>query len=191
MNTPRKTKRFSLERWKQEYWGGVQKGSGHFSVALDSPEFGNQFALLVTEFTHLEFAMERVLGVLLQVDSTTAAHVMRSILSVKARIAMMRAVLQRARHTATFPDEFDDILDEFQSINSLRNDYVHGRWFTDINTGTVYIIKPNEDPLIADMSAMNEIKVSELEVVRNRIVQLQLKISLALARHFESTQPAE
>jgi hypothetical protein len=191
MNTPKKTKRFDLELWKSEYWQMPLKGSGQFGLALDCPKVGPQFALLVSEFTHLEFAMERILGVLLRVDDATAAHVMRSIVSAKARIEMMQAVLERARHTATYPKEFDEILVEFSGINRERNHLVHARWYTDTNTGTVYIIRPNDDPLLLDMQAMTEIKESDLKVIRDRIIELWKKISFELAKHYETLPPKE
>ncbi len=169
----------------------MEIGSGHFGMALDVPEFGHEFALLVSEFTHLEIDMERILARLLRVDNITAAHVMRSILSVKARIEMMRAVLQRARHTAAFPKEFDEILNEFADINKERNRLVHARWYTDINTGTVYIIRPNDDPMLLDMAAMTEFKLSEIKEVRTRLLDLFRKISRVVAQDIERAPPEE
>lgn len=191
MNTPRQHKRFDLERWRSAYWSKFEQGSGHFGLGLVGAEPGAHFALLVTEFTHLEFAMERFLGQLLRVDAATAAHVMRSIISAKARLAMMRAVLERARHTASKPKDFDEILDEFASINKARNSMVHARWFSDLDTGKIYIIRPNDDPMLLDHAAMVEFDIGELEAVRERISRLGGRVLRVVGEDIVRTLPTE
>jgi hypothetical protein len=188
MNTPRQRKRFDLEEWKSAYWPNVRKGSGQFDLALVGVEAGQQFALLITEFTHLEFGMERFLAALLRVDEITAAHVMRSIVSAKARIDMMRAVLERARHTSAMPAQFDEIINEFSSINKARNGLVHARWYTDSVAGVVYIIRPNDDPMLVGMPAMEEFDISQLVALRNRMAGLWLLVSRVLAEAAEREQ---
>jgi hypothetical protein len=188
MNTPPRPKRFSLDQWRETYWSDVYKGSGQFGLALDGAEGTLQFALMVTEFTHLEHSMERVLALLLEVDEMIAAHVMWSILSARARIEVMQSVLERARHTARYPVDFDQILAEFKKINTARNIFVHARWYTDLVTGTIYMIGPNDDPTLLGMAAMKEFDIAEIKALRNRMVDLHLQISRICAVEREKAQ---
>ena len=50
----------------------------------------------------------------------------------------MRALLQKAPHNAHLSKEYDEIIDEFKSINQIRNDYVHGVWMVQNDTRAVF-----------------------------------------------------
>jgi hypothetical protein len=187
MNLP-KTKRrprFDKDQWRREFNRGSVKGSGHFSMALEGPEYYKEFTLLVTEFTHLEYRMEYILAILMESDREVASHVMRSIINAKAKRDLMTALLSRARHNADKPEDFDEIIDDFNAVSKIRNDLVHARWQTDIANGDVYVIFPNKDPMILDQSAYAEFDISIMTSARDRIHELNMKIFQLLGRHYK------
>lgn len=187
MNTPksRKSKRFNIDDWREAYLNHPLNDSGTYSMAIANQEVAIEFALLVSEFTHLEYAMERVMARLLGTVDNTASHVMRSIVSAKARVDLMKLLLERSRLNAAKPDSFDAIIDEFWNINQARNRYVHARYQTNDGTGQVYVIFPNKDPLVVDDAAMKEFNLPEMASVRLRISKLWSQIYQA---YFEDVQ---
>ncbi|MEZ5693211.1 MAG: hypothetical protein R3D99_05110 [Altererythrobacter sp.] len=191
MNTPksRKPKRFDLEAWRQEYWKDVHQRNGVFGLALANAEGAISFALMVTEFNHLESNMEEVAEVILAVERDTAAHVMRSIISARARTQLLRNVLERARQNSAMPGEFDEIIDEFEGINRARNDFVHAKYQTREATGEVRWIRPQDDPTLLRSAAYQPFDIEQLELLRERITDLSIKISCALAEHEQTSQP--
>ena len=188
MNTPPTPKRFNLQKWREKFIQGSQQGTGHFALALARDDACSEFALLVSEFTHLEHQMEDFVSRLMGTDREVAALVMRSVISISARIDLMQALLTRARRNQSKSVEFDEIIREFKSIKNVRNAFVHGRWQTDLNDGTIYLIKPGEDPFVMNNSAMQAFDISEFKSLRNRINDLVIKIYLTVGVDFEKEQ---
>lgn len=133
------------------------------------------FAAVVSEFVHLEQAMEFVMSRLLGTENNAAGHVCRSIFSPNLRVGIMRALLERAPHNADKPDAYDEIITEFKEVSELRNDYVHGRWETDDN-GHLYLVRPAKDPYGLGMLVSEKFEMSEMEDVRRRIMDLWSRI---------------
>ncbi len=190
MNTPRtkKPKRFDLEAWKAAYWKNLPTRNGRFGLALAHRDAAIQFALMVTEFTHLEHRMEDLAASIFATERGTASHIMRSIVSAKARIEVVKAVLERARHNSDKPQEIDEIIDEFWALNRIRNTYVHAQYQTNEDTGEVTWIRPQSDPTLLDDAAYEPFDPAQLEQARNRISGLFLKIADALAVAAEKAQ---
>ena len=157
-------------------------------MGLEGQEAALEFTLLVTEFTHLEHTMERVLSLIMKSDEMTAAHVMRSIVSANARIQLMRNLLERARHNSDKTSEYDEIIEEYSKINTNRNEFVHARWYTNIQSGKIFIIKRSDDKLIVDIAAKKEFDVKEFKSVRTRILNLTNKIYKLLAIEAENVE---
>ncbi|MEZ0242906.1 MAG: hypothetical protein ACAH11_05985 [Sphingomonas sp.] len=159
-------------------------------MALANEEAMIEFALLVTEFTQLEYFMERFAARVLGTDDETAAHVMRSIVSAKAKIDLLEATLERSRRNQGKPGEFDLVIDEFAALNKIRNDYVHARYMTNDMTGEVSWVRPKADPLLLDHSAYEPFDITKLKAARKRMVELIMQISLVVARDLaEEVEP--
>jgi len=193
MNTPKSkaSKRFDLQAWKAAYWKDVGDRNGVFGMALANSDAAISFALTVTEFTHLEHYMEEFAALVIGTDWETASHILRSIVSVKGRMDVLRNVLERARQNADKPAVFDEIIDEFYAINNERNQFVHSQYMTNEATGEVSWIKLKDDPLLHRDAAYKPFNPQNLEELRDRISALRLKISyqLALAQHEASAPP--
>lgn len=185
MNTPKTPKRFDIEKWKKAYSDNIGKGSGDFTAGIEGAQAAGEFALLVSEFTHLEYRMEMILARLIDTTQWTASLILRSILSAQARINLMKGLLERGRQNTEKSLAFDEIIAEFSEINKTRNIYVHARWLTDIKTGQLYIVRPTADPLVVDMAAMEAFEIDEFQQIRRRIVDLCVAINKAYALDVE------
>ena len=80
------------------------------------------------------------------------------------RIDIMRNLLNHAQHNAHMSGEYDAILDEFEQINRIRNDYVHGVWMVEINSGALHFwnadaeIISNLDPRIVTLGELHQLQ---------------------------------
>jgi len=163
MNTPKKKKRY-VNTFK-----GPDKPGGHYTGGLHNPEIAAVLGMLVSEYVHLENAMARVLAALLGVaDPNLAGYVMRSIRSPRGRIDMMRDLLEKAPRNQLMPDDYDKAIDEFQSLTSARNNFVHGEWHTH-QSGEAFVAIFDEHGW--GMLTARPVAKEELEAVRKRIGQ--------------------
>jgi hypothetical protein len=72
-------------------------------------------------------------------DQSTARLIFRSIINQNIRITVMRSLLEKSPHHTEKGVFFDELLDEFGSLNSMRNKYAHGLWYTYQDTGRIFI----------------------------------------------------
>lgn len=184
-------KRFDIEVWKEAYWKEADNLASVYSMAIANPEVAIQFALFVTEFTHLEVWMDRIASLILGTDENTAAHVMSAVVSANARIELMRRCLERARRNSKKPLSFDEIITRFETLNSFRNKIVHARYTTRRDTDEVLWLTRGSDPLLIDLIAYEPFDVAKLEAGRREIVDLTIAISQAVAVEFAQLQPSE
>lgn len=174
MNTPRKKR-----RWDSKIVGPLWAGKvrdGVVTVGLHDEEGAFIFATLVSEFVFLEQAMEVVLSRLLGTNNNAASHICKKILSPGVRVGMMRALLENAPHNKDQPDFFDEIITEFNEVNTLRNHYVHGKWETDEDAGQLYLVRPNDDDYALGTLIAEEFDLSEMRTTRQRILDLWTRI---------------
>lgn len=191
MKDKKKVKRFDIDVWKDAYWKDAEKLAGAYSMAIANPEIAIQFALFVTEFTHLEVWIDRIASLILGTDENTTTHVMSAVVSANARIELMRRCLERARRNSDKPLSFDDIISRFDSLNTLRNKIVHARYTTRQDTDQVLWQPRGSDPLLLDLVAYEPFDVAKLKTGRQEIVELGIAISHAVAVEFEKTPVAE
>lgn len=179
----KKTKRFDLDAWRHSFFSTSSLREGHFGLAIEDREIAIEFTLFVTEFNHLEEALERFAAFILQTDGETAAHILRSIASAKARILLLRNVLQRARHNSKKPEVFDCILNDFEKLNDLRNKFVHAKYMTS-ETGEVLWLPRNQDTMLVAPFNYMPFPSSKLSECRSKIRELHISIAKAIAQAF-------
>jgi hypothetical protein len=94
---------------------------------------------ILVAWSHFEDQMVSVFQKLLGVQHgnlDTARLTFYSLVNQQIRIKVMRELLQKARHNMGIGGEYDEIIDEFAKLNTLRNKYVHGLWWTHSNGDT-------------------------------------------------------
>jgi hypothetical protein len=186
MNTPRSRSlvRFDQETWRKAFWE-PHPGTGSFSVCLDNEAIAVQFSVFLTSYVHLEDQLEHVLAELAGIEIRTAQHIMRAIVSVSARLALLKRLLERSARNAEKPVDWDQWLEGFLILKSRRNAYVHGRWVTDNNTGIVYLSRPQSDPFLTEMFLpREEFDGSEFSdsIIKLSDLTVQIHHLLAMAR---------
>jgi hypothetical protein len=78
-------------------------------------------------------------------DSDSARQVFRSIINQRTRLDLMRNALECWPAHQHKPQELDDILSEFAALNTARNQYLHGLWYTHNESGRVFLVDETED----------------------------------------------
>lgn len=136
MNTPRAPK--PPKRWKPQTKPSPHAEGGYFGIV--EPKAAAAFGFIITYWPHIEEWMIRVLDELLTGEraphmsgrvSPAARQVWSSVINAQARIKIMRTLLEKGPQNVAMPGGYDAILDEFDSLNDLRNRLVHGLWMTD------------------------------------------------------------
>lgn len=187
MNTPPKTRRY--DKNAQDEAAKSSKGGSYFYGIAD-PDAAVHFANFVTTFVHLEQAMEAVLEKLLGVGNQSASLIMRSINSNKGRIAVMKALLQRAGHNITKPEEYDQIISEFEAINTIRNHYVHGDWTTSTEDGSLMLIRPNGDPYLIGHPVAKRVSPDDIKRDAERIERLWTRMDQLIVPVYPAPSPS-
>jgi hypothetical protein len=161
---------------------------GAAQLGLHDDDMAIVFAALVTEFTYVERAMDRVFSRLLGTDVQTASQLCQRILSASARAQMMKTLLHHSRHNAEKGPVYDEIIAEFEAVSALRNQYVHGLWETD-DDGELYVVKPREDPYALGTLVAKRFDRQEMIATRKRVLDLWVRIHRDIA--LEDEEAAE
>jgi hypothetical protein len=171
MNTPPKIKRYDA----------IVKNPGHappgeYSESLLNPEVGALVAQVTAEFVHLEGSMAYVLAVLLEMEDPTGAwYVLRSIKSPRARVDVMKDLLEKSPLNVERSAAYDKYLGEFWRINKRRNAYVHGTWYTSCNDNSAWLAEEDEHG-VAFMEA-HPVRPEDLSQLLTEIKALREAIS--------------
>ncbi|HEX8482872.1 MAG TPA: hypothetical protein VF650_13300 [Allosphingosinicella sp.] len=191
MNTPPKKRRHDKDKALETLERAKPRGA--WAHSLDNPEYAISLAGIVAGFVHLESNMVKVLAVLLGMkDTHTARYVWRSVKSPRGRIEMLRVLLQEAPENIDAEDHYDFILSEFSRINSRRNDFVHGQWYTDIlGSGAVMLAKLNTDPHGFGFHAAEPVELKELQTLQADIGELHRFINMWVIPAFGPRQLSE
>lgn len=181
------SKRAEPKRPKRHQFPSPPNPPGEFcDFTVWNPVFAVRFAAVVTEFVHLEREMATIAAMLMGDDKPdVAGYIMRSVVSARARVGMLRSLLENAALNRDQPVDLDEIISEFDAINIKRNEYVHGLWSTGRETGRTYLAKKNPHGQVwADETEAVEEELEELigriRKLKWRIVQLSMKRPLAL-----------
>lgn len=105
---------------------------GQHTGIIENDEIAALLGRFIAKWTHTE---EMMVGLFMELttiqDEGIARITFRSIIAQRAREKIMRAALQRALVHKSKPAIFDELITEFMALNDVRNDCVHGRWWTD------------------------------------------------------------
>jgi hypothetical protein len=181
MNTPRTKKRFnrSLDPSKIE--------NGTWIGALVDPEYQAALGKIASSFEHLEETMPAVLAVLMGTTDTIAAgYVYRAIRNPAIRSSLMWHLLETAPHNKNMPEWFDDVLAEYGSVRSRRNEYVHGLWSHKEEDDTTFLARFPEHGWFFDASKREPL--SKLQDLERDISALSRKVRLEVWQHVAALQ---
>jgi hypothetical protein len=109
------------------------------------PDYQAFLGQIVAKWAHLEEMMILLMGTLLGDEpiNTPARQIFRSVNSTQARVAILRSLLEESAINKHKGPEYDQVIDEFASLTTERNNYVHGLWFTNQDTGDVLRADPS------------------------------------------------
>src|SRR5689334_20639631 len=118
MNIPKKRRRAS----------GALRPLGPAVLFMPVPDgIGAFIGAIVTDYTELEHKMIGVFRVILGIESGEAAALAYSaIRAPRARWEIVTRVLEHDHGHINTSTIYDDIIDEFLAITSIRNEFVHG-----------------------------------------------------------------
>jgi len=106
-----------------------------------------------------------------------ARQVFRSVVSSEARIAIMRSLLEEAEVNRDKDASYDEILDEFASLNKIRNAYAHGLWSTSVDEKqSVWLEETSTDPFAVFFAKKRRVSLKELIGALERMSVLIEKI---------------
>ena len=174
MNTPR-TK--PPARWNFfDYISKRTSPDGTYDYAVTNAEFNRYIGEIISKWPHVEEQMVGVFAELLGVyaHKVPMRQVFRSIRSQHTRITIMRNLLEETSLNAQKGIEYDEIIDEFASLNTARNRYAHGMWLTH-ESGAVFLAD-SEGEYFFTSSEPKEIKITELEDVLNRMKKFEKRV---------------
>jgi hypothetical protein len=101
-----------------------------FKPGVPRAKFAKEVGTIVTLWPHVEEGMITILRALLGGSAAVPARqIFRSIISERARIQMMATLLQKTYLNQAKGSFYDDVIAEFERLNSKRNAYVHGLWW--------------------------------------------------------------
>lgn len=180
------------KRWRplkpiSELESGIVHTSG-----IHSPKMLELFGRIVSDWVFLEEEMIEVVNLLVFVDYDIrraaeqktrgwlpGRQIFRSIGANGVRVKLMRNLLGQFIGNIKKDALYDEVLAEFQSLVNLRNDYIHGMWWTS-SDGRIFLQIENVNELGFDVK--KEVKQQDFEsfIVRKngiagKIHQIKLK----------------
>jgi hypothetical protein len=166
MNTPK-------SKTPKRYTHKSLKPGQHTGV-VENDEIAALLGRFIVKWNHTE---EMMIGLFMELttiqDQGIARITFRSIIGQRAREKIMKAVLQRALIHKSKPVIFDELIAEFMALNDVRNDYVHGRWWTDDAHRTILQVELATWDHAVDG---REITKTEIEGNMQKMNELMLKL---------------
>jgi hypothetical protein len=167
-----KSKRFPLPSKKMDL---SSVPAGIFDGGIKEPAFAAKFGEMASLWPHIEDKMIDVLTELLGGDyGLPSRQIYRSIISPQARIKVLRSLLERTEMNQRKDKIYDEILNEFASLNNLRNTYLHGLWHTH-EGGRVFFIEASVDE--TSLFENREVKIEEIVSAIGKMTDLEDRIS--------------
>jgi hypothetical protein len=171
MNTPktRKPKRFVSER---PVVSPILPGARQSGILDD--EFATALGKFLTYWPHIEEDMIWVLQQLLGADGPALAQqIYRTISTNAARKKVMIALLKHSSINKDKDDFYDEVIEEFDQLNGIRNGYTHGLWSTH-QAGAVFLSKASAD--VFSHLEPREVRIDEIKAHDKRMRHLSYKI---------------
>jgi hypothetical protein len=100
-----------------------------------------------------------------------ARQIFRSLSSNQARKMVMMSLLERGIINNKLNRFYDDAIDEFSKLNSLRNTYIHGLWWTH-EDGRMFLAEETIDDF--HFFDARQVKYEEVQEVLTRMIVLAL-----------------
>lgn len=156
MSDAKKPKRFTSKRKPKGH------PAGSYTSGIKNQQFAEQLGLLVSYWNHVEESMIDVFRDLLGGGNRAPGRqIFRAITGNQSRIKVMKVALEQAPINSEKSNVYDYILDQFQTLNQKRNDYVHGLWFSHEATGRAFLSARATDDL--HFMEQREVGIEELK----------------------------
>ena len=180
MNTPRTVKpppRYTPAKVPRNL------GPDASSWGIKDPSLAAAFGWMISYWPHLEqkmieFFEELLTGRQSNLDSGliwSSREIFRSITSQGMRIDIMKGLLHRTPHNAGKGDIYDEIIDEFEALNKIRNEYVHGLWRWSDSENKLYLTTHKSADLVQN-SESRAIDINTLHSDFDRMRSLWAKL---------------
>lgn len=165
--TPRKAKRYEF-RMPPEVPGG------HYCAGIWDEAFAARIGQLAAAFSHLDEALCRIFCDLMgDTHNLPLREIYRSVISPNGRVQMLRTLLETTDLNRLKSNWYDNVLADFSDLKAIRNDYLHGLWWT-FEDGRLFFAKPTPDSL--SLHNWREVSTAEVEKVITRIHKLTNRI---------------
>ena len=144
---------------------------GSYSSGIGPDKFALAIGRLATVWPRVEERMVGLFTELLDIpDEQSGRLIFRSIINQNIRITIMRNLLEKSPHHMDKTVYFDELLDEFASLNAARNTYLHGLWYTYEDGARVFLEEKGESYAI--FLVKREVPLKEITSVLKRMNDL-------------------
>lgn len=130
-----------------------------------------------------------IFAILTQTKEGSAREIFRSVIAQETKISMMRFLLEETEAHVEAPPFFDRALDEFQSLNRMRNKYVHGLWFHDDNATYLSSSDPARHPFETVTRKVQDSELTDFLVRCNKLSDAVFEYRMVNEGAFVMTPP--
>jgi hypothetical protein len=148
---------------------------GTYRDGIHNDEVAAALGRIACTWPHVEEHMISVFEYLTKLPNrTTARQIFRSIINQRTRIDIMKTMLEKSPENTNAEPFFDDAIAEFSRLNTMRNTYVHGLWWT-FQDGKVFFVEVSDDPHYRTFDE-REVDATELKGIAMRMHALMIKL---------------
>jgi hypothetical protein len=115
-------------------------------------------------------------------------QIFRSVISNQGRKKLMMSLLELASINKDKEQFYDEVIDEFSKLSGVRNEYLHGLWYTHKETGRVFLAEESLD----DFYFFDRREVTEEEIVKafDRMAALYQRVAHRHRRELRKDAPS-
>jgi hypothetical protein len=128
MNTPANPNSRRQQRRGKRAFAFPSNPDGTYTSAILDTQIAAALGEMIAAFEHLESSMGAVVDTVLGTHGT-GGLILRTLKSPRARIDLMEALIQQELVMGLDPI-YGEFVREFSKLNTRRNGYVHGLWFS-------------------------------------------------------------
>lgn len=156
MNTPRTKK-------PKRYSGAEPGDDGEtYTRGINNDMMCQYVGYIITFWPQMEERMVPFFADLMGVENEHDARIIfRSIINQNSRIAVMRSLLEKSPNHKERSEWFDKLIDEYASLNRIRNTYAHSLWYTRESDDAIFIEEDTE----AHLPFLRKRKVEVKEII--------------------------
>ena len=127
--------------------GTFSTKGGPYTIPLDSsPEHAAALGRLLGHWAVVELQLSGILQLLLRTQQGPARYIWRGILSTRAKIEILQRLNWHYLPDQPLKEELDQHLKVADSLNAMRNAYVHALWSTPTRDSKVLLRHRNSLP---------------------------------------------